>query len=195
MTTTWLVTTQSGLRWVYQQATPYLPAGLNLDEIEGRLIGPIKVHLIEFRQDGTFVQATQLIVDLQFFKLFAGRLDIESLELQSLTIALPPSEKSSQPLQLPEIHLPWRVTLKNVVLNGIHIRPAGAVHVGLCRGTAQEPDRHRGHALHRQAVLGPADRRQGRRGARRTALLDEGDVQQTVKRIRQALRHTTGEDR
>jgi two-component system cell cycle sensor histidine kinase/response regulator CckA len=45
----------------------------------------------------------------------------------------------------------------------------GAVHVGLRRGAAAPRDRHRGDALHPQAVQRPADRGQGGRSAARRA--------------------------
>ncbi|MDH5217201.1 MAG: hypothetical protein OEX19_05880, partial [Gammaproteobacteria bacterium] len=121
MATVWLVTTQSGLRWAYHLALPYLPTNISLEQIEGRLLGPIKFDAIKYEQDGTDIQAKQLIVNYQLFKLLAGRVDVTQLDVQSLRIMLAPGEKSTEPFQLPEISLPWRVTLSDVVINDIQI--------------------------------------------------------------------------
>ena len=125
----WLTMTESGLRWTYQRAESYLPAGLTMESLKGRLIGPITLQGAAFHQDGTLVKADQVIVDWQPGALLAAKIEIASLRVKSLSIVLPatvaatePStEKTDQPLHPPEINLPWRMALKDVVIDGVSV--------------------------------------------------------------------------
>jgi len=118
----WLGMTQSGLRWAYSQAEPYLPDELNMRGLEGRLIGPITLTGLDYQQDGTLINAEQIIVDWQPAALLAAKIDISRLHVQSLNIVLPESEKTDQPFILPEINLPWRLALKDLVIDGVSVK-------------------------------------------------------------------------
>ncbi len=122
----WLVSTESGLRWVYSQAGVYLPEALSIDKIEGDLTGPVTVSGLSYQQDDTLIESGQIIVDWQPMALFAGNIELSRLHVQSVKISLPPSvatDKASTQsmIQLPAIHLPWRLALKNMVIDGISI--------------------------------------------------------------------------
>ncbi|MDT8452971.1 MAG: translocation/assembly module TamB domain-containing protein [Gammaproteobacteria bacterium] len=119
----WLTATQSGLRWGYEQAGRYLPGELNIAEVRGRLIGPITLRGFEFEQDGTRVKADQILLDWQPMALLTARINISRVHIQSLDIVLPETTetaKSEPPLpgiQLPEIHLPWRMALREAQID------------------------------------------------------------------------------
>ena len=121
----WLVGTESGLRWVYQQAGAYLPEELTIDKIEGRLIEAITVTGLSYQHDGTLIETGQIIMEWQPVALFAANIDISRLHVQSLKISLPPSVETDQAITLPSIQLPWRLALKNTVIDGISISQAG----------------------------------------------------------------------
>ena len=113
----WLMATESGLRWVYQQAEPYLPAGLSLNAPQGKLIGPVTLENVEFEQDGMTIKAGQIIVDWHPGALLVANVDIDRVRIKSLSIALPAAQPSDQPVALPEIFLPWRIALKDVQID------------------------------------------------------------------------------
>ena len=113
----WLMATESGLRWAYQQAESYLPAGLSLNTPQGKLIGPVTLENVEFLQDGMIIKAEQVILDWHPGALLAANVDIDRVRIKSLSIALPAAQPSDQPLALPEIFLPWRIALKNVQID------------------------------------------------------------------------------
>ena len=123
----WLCLTNSGLQWSYQQVEPYLPGKLTLAKLEGRLIGPITAKGVEYQQDGAVINADQLTVEWLPVALLTAKIDITKLHLQGLEVVLPPSAKTdqpqsqSQPINLPEIHLPWRMMLNNVLIDGVRI--------------------------------------------------------------------------
>lgn len=119
----WLSATQSGLRWGYEQASRYLPGELRIAEVRGRLIGPITLRGFEFEQDGTRVKADQILLDWQPMALLTTQINISRVHIQSLEIVLPePTETAkSEPtlpgIQLPEIHLPWRMALQEAQID------------------------------------------------------------------------------
>jgi len=118
---TWLAATESGLRWAYQQAGPYLPYGIKINKLQGRLIGPMTLENFEFHQDGVIIKADQIIFDWQPAELPAANVNISSLRIQSLSVVLPEAEQSGQVLSLPDISLPWRTTLKDGQIDGLII--------------------------------------------------------------------------
>ncbi len=118
---TWLTATESGLHWAFHQAEPYLPGHLTLNELEGRLLGPITAKGIEYQQDGVLIKADQIILDWQLSALLVTQIDINRLHVQSLKIIVPTSAETEQPLKLPAIHLPWRVDVKDTVIDDFSI--------------------------------------------------------------------------
>lgn len=118
---TWLVMTESGLQWVYefayQYAKPYLPGQLKVSNLEGRLMGPITITGLEYAHDGTLVKADQIILEWLPATLLTTTVDISRLQVRALSIVVPQAEKTDKPLSLPEIHLPWRVALKDVLID------------------------------------------------------------------------------
>ena len=122
---TWLTATESGLHWTYQQARAYLPAELSMNKLEGRLSGPIIVRGIEYRQDGAVIKAEQILFNWQPLSLLLANIDISRLHIQSLNIVLPKTEKTDQSpvqaLDLPDIHLPWRMKLEHGQIDDLSI--------------------------------------------------------------------------
>ena len=118
--------TESGLHWIYHQTKSYLPAELTIAKLEGRLIGPLKAKGIDYQRDDMHISADQLVLEWFPSALLAANIDISRLHMQSLKIILPQTEKTApaqtQALVLPEIHLPWDVSLKGVVVDGLSIR-------------------------------------------------------------------------
>ncbi len=121
----WLATSQTGLRWAYDYALPYVPGELKLASLDGSLIGPITVKDMEYTQDGARITLDELTLDWSPATLFAAHVNIDELHVQALDIVLPASNTttatttSDQPLTLPDVHLPWRVMLDDVVIDGV----------------------------------------------------------------------------
>lgn len=119
----WLVSTENGLHWAYQQAKGYVPGELSIASLSGTISGPITLNDIRFQQRGLLIEAEQLIVDWRPGTLLSGGIDINQLQARSLTISLPAAEqtKPSDALTLPDIHLPWRLALKGVLVDDLAI--------------------------------------------------------------------------
>ena len=126
----WLTVTENGLNWAYQQAELYLPVKLNINKLEGRLIGPVTVKGFEYQQDGMSINAQQITLDWSPAALLAANININQLHIQSLAIVLPntaeteqtQTQASRQTITLPEISLPWRLLLKDVEVDSLSVQ-------------------------------------------------------------------------
>lgn len=120
---TWLSTTQSGLAWAFQRAKSHLPPELTIERLEGRLIGPISIDGLEYTLGKYSVKADQITLDWSPGALLSTNVDINRIHVQSLEIRLPPSDAESdnaeKVVSLPDIHLPWRLTLRDVLVHSI----------------------------------------------------------------------------
>lgn len=131
----WLTMTQSGLQWAYDKAEFYLPLELQVNEINGRLIGPITVNGLELQQDGALLSAQKITLDWRPAALLSAKINISQLHIQKLNIALSETEATGQdPVQpakksLPDIRLPWRLLLKDGQVDGFSISQQGQTFV------------------------------------------------------------------
>ena len=124
----WLVATQSGLRWAVSQGAPYLPGELALEDVQGSLLGPIVIQGLAYRQDGTVAKAQRIELVWQPLSLLAATIDVNRLHIESLEIALSPSEEPQSAMVLPEIRLPWRVQVTDLQINGASLEQNGQHH-------------------------------------------------------------------
>ncbi len=127
----WLSATQSGLAWLYQQAKTHLPAELTVKKIEGRLIGPLSIKGLAYTHNKRSVKAEQINLDWSPAALLSTKVHIYRLNVDSLEIQLPPSDNTEpgtqlrdagKTISLPDIHLPWRLTLDEVLVQGITLK-------------------------------------------------------------------------
>ena len=115
----WMIGTESGLNFVYQNTKSYIPGSITIGKLQGSLVGSISANDLQYKNNGTLINVTKLTMNWLPTGLFSNNLDISQLHLQTVKINLPAKEKSKldQPLILPEIDLPWHVALKNVVID------------------------------------------------------------------------------
>ena len=123
---TWLVTTQSGARWVLGRAEPYLPAALSLGETSGSFFGGLAVSPLRWRDDASDVRVNRLSVEISLLSLLTGELGITSLNVDGVDIQVfetGESEASTEPLT---VEVPLDIAVADAVLDDIRIR-AGTV--------------------------------------------------------------------
>lgn len=124
----WLITTEKGLRWGYQHAEFYLPNEINIDKLEGRLIGPITISGFQLQQETTLINAEKIIIDWQPLALLTTKIHITTFDIEALEIILPKSDDDpavktdTQGIILPEVKLPWLVEIENTKIENIKIQ-------------------------------------------------------------------------
>lgn len=123
--TTWLINTEAGLHWAVARARPYLPGELRLENLGGRLSGPVTVEVFSYRRDnGLSVEMGRLRLDWSPSALLVGQLRFSEISAQRLLVELPPAQQegAGATTVLPDIALPVSVALGKLELNQIRIR-------------------------------------------------------------------------
>jgi len=121
----WLVNSESGMRWSYQQALPHLPDTLIVTGLSGTLAGPITAQAIRYQNQGQILDARQVTLNWNPWDLLRANIAISELQIQSLEIVIPEntgdSDADDPPVSLPQIELPLGMSLSQAVINSISI--------------------------------------------------------------------------
>jgi translocation and assembly module TamB len=113
-----LTATEAGLRWAWTWATPVLPAKLKVSALHGRLLGPLRLEGLEYRDQERFVQVQHIEWDWRPWRLLTGVLDLTRLEVEGLRYsALAPGDGVPR---LPEsLQPPLELRLRQVQLQDL----------------------------------------------------------------------------
>ena len=121
----WLITTESGLDWSYQQVRPHLPQTLSVSGLSGRLVGPLAVQEIKYQHQGQILNARQVRLSWNPWRLLQAEIDVSDLHIQSLDIVIAEGtgtdDTDDQPISLPQIKLPLGLRLTNAEISSISI--------------------------------------------------------------------------
>ena len=117
-----IISTESGLRLVWTQAGSFLPGGLEIESLEGRLIGPVSVRGLVFRNASLQLSVREAQLEWSPLRLLRGALHVERLSVDGLSYtalaSAPPAEE--QPFVLPErIGLPLQVSIDDLRLQDL----------------------------------------------------------------------------
>jgi len=87
---TWLLGTSSGLRFALARAQSMTHSALQVQQADGRLIGPLDLSGVRYR-DGTGLDAQVATVhlDLRIWPLLGKRLHVLDLDVDGVNVALP----------------------------------------------------------------------------------------------------------
>ena len=91
----WLLTSESGLRWIYQQTDALLPGELRSRQLSGNLNDGIILQGLEYNADEISLTADRLILHWNPWALLLARIDISRIEALQLDIQLRPSDDDS----------------------------------------------------------------------------------------------------
>lgn len=118
----WLLLSEKGLQLVYQQAKPYLPTGLSLQQIEGRLSGPLTITAINYQQNDMSLHADKITVNWNPLALMTANIEISELSIQTLKITLPATATNTSTHALADITLAPRITLRDVSVRDVLVQ-------------------------------------------------------------------------
>jgi len=122
----WLLVSGGGRDWALDRLRAQLPAdALTIGRAEGRLLGPLQLHDLRYRDAGLELQIDSVQVSYRSVGLLMARLDVETLTLHGVRLRLAEvaSDAPVEPIQLPS-RLPWpRVDLPlDLLLRQLSIR-------------------------------------------------------------------------
>lgn len=125
---TLLVATEGGARWTLGQLDRF---GVEVDRVEGRLLGPLDLHGVAFRSPTLEVGVERAELRWAPRALLARQVSVEALHLEGLRVVLaevppPPDEPAPDPVELPEIDLPVAVDLAYLRIDGTRLERLGA---------------------------------------------------------------------
>ncbi|MCB2262442.1 MAG: translocation/assembly module TamB domain-containing protein [Candidatus Thiosymbion ectosymbiont of Robbea hypermnestra] len=108
----WILGTQSGLRFALSLADDLAPGLVQVERVEGRLLGTLHLEGLRVRPPGVELDFSNLALRWHPLAALSGTLRVTELSARALDIAIVPSgnaedeEEASGPVELPEIPLP-----------------------------------------------------------------------------------------
>ncbi|MCP4769081.1 MAG: hypothetical protein GY875_22825 [Gammaproteobacteria bacterium] len=114
----WLLSSESGLRWIYQQTEVLLPGELRSQQLSGTLNDGIILQGVEYDDEEISLTADRLILHWNPWALLRARIDISRLEALQLDIQLRQSDDDSSSqaggASLPQLDLPLELRLHSL---------------------------------------------------------------------------------
>ena len=121
----WLLHTESGMRWLWEQAQEAVPGALNAQSVTGSLRAGVSLHSVDLRMDGVTVSMDKVEAAIDFDVLPLS-LEIKTLRVTALQISLFPGNASEDPPTDPRqvlesLALPIRLVLTDAQINDVTI--------------------------------------------------------------------------
>jgi translocation and assembly module TamB len=116
----WLVATESGLQWAYNKARGYVPGELSVTSLRGKLRGPLEVRDLRFSNASSELRVDYAQLNVSLTALFAGRLDIQSLNIDGARVTL--QEQKATRTETQPFSLPMPIRLRDVRITDMEIR-------------------------------------------------------------------------
>lgn len=120
-----LAGTADGTRLLAEQARRWSGGTLEFDQIEGRLLGGLRLQGVRVRQPALSLDLQTLALDWRPRALLVGRLQIERLEAAGIRVEIPASDEQSppsDPFRPGEVPLPLDVWLQEVTVRDLQVR-------------------------------------------------------------------------
>ncbi|MGH9381856.1 MAG: translocation/assembly module TamB domain-containing protein [Thermoanaerobaculia bacterium] len=120
-----LLSTERGARWVIGRVGVVIPGSLEVDEITGTLRGPLAVRGLHYRNEGLAVTVGRAALAWRLGKLLQRQLDIVSFEIEGVRVVTAESEEPSEPLELPDVHLPINIIVRQARVRDVELTSTG----------------------------------------------------------------------
>lgn len=112
-----VVSSQTGLQWVYVIAQNVLPGNLQLEQLQGRLIGPLHFENGSYRIDNVLITVKKAAIDWQPSRLFFSRISFNRGQLHDVQIKILPSKKQATPVKDNRAIFPANMSLNHVSID------------------------------------------------------------------------------
>ncbi|RJS92552.1 translocation/assembly module TamB domain-containing protein [Salinisphaera sp. Q1T1-3] len=121
----WVAGTRSGTAFAWHQANRFLPDTLHIDNVDGRLIGPLHVDGVSYRTDTMTASVGSIDFDMDFSAIWHRTVHIQHLDVNNVDYTVTGTapeapETESQPFSMPEqIDLPVTVVLDRLSISNV----------------------------------------------------------------------------
>ncbi|WP_295402397.1 translocation/assembly module TamB domain-containing protein [uncultured Thiocystis sp.] len=118
--------TQTGLRVAIALAEDLVPGILSVAQVDGRALGRLHLAGIKMRLPAIDLTIGTLDLDWSLRSVFSGILSVRQLAVRDLDLVVAPSlDEEKEPFVLPEIVLPLRVELGDVLVERLRVFAPG----------------------------------------------------------------------
>ncbi|QAU25568.1 pathogenicity protein [Dyella sp. M7H15-1] len=122
----WLLCTGSGLRFALAQAQSLTHGTLQVQQAQGRLIGPLDLAQLRYNDgEGTDVTITQAHLDWRLWPLLYKRLHVIDLRVNRVDVALPKSQETSSSSSSFSLKPPIALVLDQLHVGPVTIKQDG----------------------------------------------------------------------
>ncbi|MES1953922.1 translocation/assembly module TamB domain-containing protein [Salinisphaera hydrothermalis] len=121
----WVGGTRTGTEFAWHQAQRFMPAGIHIDSVKGRLIGPLHVSGVDYDTDAMKVHVGSIDFDMDFSAIWhrtvhITHLDVANVDYKVLKTTPTQPKQNSQPFSLPQqINLPVTVIVDRVAVTDV----------------------------------------------------------------------------
>jgi translocation and assembly module TamB len=122
----WTFATERGTRWALGR---FLPDGITVERVEGRLAGPLALHGLDSRSEGADVRVERLDLRWQPGRLWSRTLLVDTLEIRGIEVRQKPTEPTDpEPFDLEEFRFPlgMAVEIRRLLLADLRIHAVEA---------------------------------------------------------------------
>jgi translocation and assembly module TamB len=113
----WLAGTESGLRFVLSKLPPAVPVSVAPGDVQGRLVGPLRLSNVSVTTPGVQIEAGRIAADWRLLALFAGRLHLDYVEGDAVRIRLTATEDAAPESDEALPALPLAVAIDRLTLH------------------------------------------------------------------------------
>jgi translocation and assembly module TamB len=122
----WLLCTGSGLRFALAQAQSLTHGALQVQQAQGRLVGPIDIAELRYNDgEGTDVTVSGAHLDWRIWPLMYKRLHVIRLQVDRVDVALPKSQEESSSSSSFSLKPPLALVLDDVHVGPVSIKQDG----------------------------------------------------------------------
>lgn len=114
-----LASSESGLRWTYRLAVQFTPGQLSIDEMHGRLLGPLRLGGIHYTRGDTRIDIGRLELEWAPRELLVRTLHIKRFLLEDFKLSYVAAEEqptSQDAFSLPTLSLPFYLRADEISL-------------------------------------------------------------------------------
>ncbi|WP_423822351.1 translocation/assembly module TamB domain-containing protein [Salinisphaera sp. SPP-AMP-43] len=122
----WVAGTRTGTEFAWQQARGFLPAGIHVDSLQGRLIGPLRITGVDYNTDAMKAHVGSIDFDMDFSAIWHRTVHIQHLDVDNVDYEVTKLTEQPQPkneggsFSLPDaINLPVSVVVDRVSVSQV----------------------------------------------------------------------------
>ena len=124
----WLLATTSGARWLLQRASPYLPAALRIDEVQGTVLEGLAFRSVSWTDDAADVSVREVDTQFELLPLLKREVRIRSLDIRNVDVTVkesPPDGEDEDEAAF-AVDLPVRLRIDRASIENARIAGAGS---------------------------------------------------------------------